>query len=80
MTVNGEGFVGVTDLEFVLNGSNDTDITVSGVTPAGDGRSLTATITIAGTATVGSRIVRVVTPAATSTIQPLGTNMFTVTP
>ncbi|MFQ5656702.1 MAG: IPT/TIG domain-containing protein [Candidatus Methylomirabilales bacterium] len=80
LTVNGEGFVGATDLQFVLNGTNDTNVTVSAVTPAADGRSLTATITIAGTATVGSRIVRVVTPAATSTIQPLGGNIFTVTP
>lgn len=79
LTVNGEGFSGAIDLQFVLNGANDSDITVSGVTPAGDGRSLTATITIAGTATAGSRTVRVVTPAATSTIQPLGANAFAVT-
>ncbi|MCZ6789328.1 MAG: hypothetical protein O7D33_05230 [Chloroflexi bacterium] len=79
LTVNGEGFGGATGLQFVLNGASDPDITMSGVTPAADGRSLTATITIAGTATPGPRTVRVVTPAGASTIQPLAGNVFEVT-
>jgi len=79
LTVNGDGFSGATDLQFILGGSVDSNITVSSVSPAPDGRSLTATITIAGGATTGARIVRVVTPAATSTILGVGGNVFTVT-
>ncbi len=79
LTVGGEGLAGATNLQFVRNGTIDSSFTVSGVTAASDGRSLTATISIAGTASPGLRTVRVVTPAATSTILPFGTNSFTVT-
>ncbi len=79
LTVTGEGLAGATNLEFVRSGAVDSSFTVSGVTPAPDGRSLTATITIAGTTSPGLRTVRAVTPTATSTIQPFEANSFTVT-
>jgi len=79
LTVGGNGLGGATNLQFVRNGAIDPNVTVSSVAPAADGLSLTATIAIAGAAAPGLRTVRVVTPAATSTILPFEANTFTVT-
>jgi hypothetical protein len=79
LTLTGGNFQGATAVRVLRNGSEDTTLTVTGLTPAGDGTSLTGTLSISGSAPVGARVVQVLTPQGTSTVFDLGTNRFTVT-
>ena len=79
VTLTGANFQGATTVRFLRNGSVDPTLTATGVTPAGNGASLTCTLTIGGSAATGARVVQVVSPQGTSTVFDLGTNRFTVT-
>ena len=57
MTITGSNFTGVTDVQF-FTGANDAGIVASGVTPSGDGTSLTLTVNFTGTALTGGHSVR----------------------
>jgi hypothetical protein len=78
VTLTGANFQGATAVRFLRNGSVDTTLTATGVTPAGNGTSLTCTLAIGGSAPTGARVVQVVSPQGTSTVFDLGTNRFTV--
>lgn len=79
VTLTGGNFQGATAVRFLRNGSVDPTLTATAVTPAGDGASLTCTVTIGGSAPTGARVVQVVTPQGTSTAFDVSVNRFTVT-
>jgi YD repeat-containing protein len=79
VTLTGGNFQGATAVRFLRNGSVDPTLTATGVTPAGNGASLTCTLTIGGSAPTGARVVQVVTPQGTSTAFDVSVNRFTVT-
>jgi len=80
VTLSGANFQGTSAVRFLRNGSVDTTLTATSISPAGDGTSVSFTLNISGSAATGSRVVQVVTPQGTSTNFDLGTNVFTVTP
>ena len=80
VTLSGANLQGASVVRFLRNGSVDTTLTVSSLVPAGDGTSVSFSLTISGSAATGPRVVQVVTPQGTSTNFDLGTNLFTVTP
>ena len=81
VTINGVGLTGATTLRLInASGANDTSITVSNVVVSGDGTSLTATLTIAGGAALGTRVMVIPTPNGDSIRIDVGTNTITVVP
>ena len=82
LTVNGVGLTGASTLRFVTasSGAIDTAFVVSNVSVSGDGTSLTATVTANSTATLGSHIIVVATPAGDSIGIDLGVNIINVVP
>jgi len=80
VTLSGANLQGASAVRFIRNGSVDTTLTASSLVPAGDGTSVSFSLTISGSAVTGPRVVQVVTPQGTSTNFDLGTNIFTVTP
>jgi YD repeat-containing protein len=78
LTVTGSGLAGTTSLEFLINGALDTAVTVVNVSAAPDGAHVTAQISIASTAVVGSRVVRARGSAGTTTAAGTGGNVFVV--
>jgi YD repeat-containing protein len=79
LTVNGVGLSGTTALRFInASGTTDTSITVSNIIVSGDGSSLTATVTVAAGAAVGSRPVFISTPNGDSITVNLGVNIINV--
>jgi len=82
LTVNGVGLTGATTLRFVTaaTGAIDTAFAVSNISVSGDGSSLTATVTANSTATLGSHIIVVATPAGDSIGVDLGVNTINVVP
>ena len=81
VTINGVGLTGATTLRLInASGANDTSITVSNVVVSGDGTSLTATLTIAGGAALGTRVMVVPTPNGDSIRIDVGTNTINVVP
>jgi len=80
VTLSGANLQGTSVVRFLRNGSVDTTLTASSLVPAGDGTSVSFSLTISGSAVTGPRVVHVVTPQGTSTNFDLGTNVFTVTP
>jgi len=81
VTINGVGLTGATTLRLInASGANDTSITVSNVVVSGDGTSLTATLTIAGGAALGTRVMVVPTRNGDSIRIDVGTNTITVVP
>jgi YD repeat-containing protein len=79
VTVNGVGLGGATVLRFInASGSPDSSLAASNITVNADGTSLTATITVSGSAPLGSRIVIISTPNGDSMIVDLGTNKINV--
>lgn len=81
VTINGVGLTGATTLRLInASGANDTSITVSNVVVSGDGTSLTATLTIAGGAALGTRVMIIPTPNGDSIRVAVGTNTITVVP
>ena len=79
LTVNGVGLSGAAALRFITTGgTTDTTITVSNIVVSGDGSSLTATVTVAAGAAVGSRTVFISTPNGDSLTVNLGVNIVNV--
>ncbi|MCI0372471.1 MAG: hypothetical protein L0214_14150, partial [candidate division NC10 bacterium] len=78
-TVTGTNLLGATRVDFLRgDGTPDPAITATDIAVTADGTTLTATVTIAGTAALGPRTVSVTTPGGTSdaTLSPATT--FTV--
>lgn len=78
VTLTGAGLQDATALTVLRNGSADSLVTVSDLTAAPDGTSLTATLTIDPTAPVGGRILQVTAGGQQSTPLGTGRNSFTV--
>ena len=77
-TMTGSDLAGVISIDFLLNNAPDTGITVINLTATPDGTQATAVISIASTAAVGPRVVRIHAPAGTTTSVGAGGNVFTV--
>lgn len=93
LTVTGANLTGATGVEFIdpttIHGNgngngdqpqSDSAFTVTNVKVATGGTQLTATVSIAASAKAGTRLVRVLTPSAASTLTLSAANTFTVTP
>lgn len=82
LTINGVGLTGASALRFVTtaSGAIDNAFVVSNITVNGDGTSLTATVTANSTATLGSHIIVVATPAGDSIGVDFGVNTFNIVP
>jgi hypothetical protein len=78
LTMTGSGLAGVISLEFLLNYAPDAAFTVTNLTATSDGTQATAVISIASTAALGPRAVRIRAPAGTTTSAGAGGNVFTV--
>jgi YD repeat-containing protein len=80
ITITGIDLTGATGLTFFGAATPDAAITVSSVAVNPDGTSLTANISIASTATTGTRTIRVDRPDGNSTAVRTSGNVFTVAP
>ena len=79
VTLIGAHLQGATTVQFLQNGIPDPTLTATAVTPAGDGASLTCTITISGSASPGRRVLQAGSvPTGMSTAFDVGANAFTV--
>ncbi len=67
-------------LQFLLDGSTDSSISVGPLTPNADGTQVTTTVTIPATAPIAGRVLRLTTAGgASSTPAGTGTNVLQVT-
>lgn len=82
LTLNGIGLTGASALRFVTTatGALDANVIASNITVNGDGTSLTATITINASATLGTHVIVVATPAGDSIGVDFGNNIVNVVP
>jgi YD repeat-containing protein len=78
VTLTGSGLDGATAVQFFNGATADANITVTNLTVDAQGTQITMQISIAAGASPGGRVVRVVTPAGTSTSVATGANGFTV--
>jgi len=78
LTMTGSGLAGVISVEFLLNYAPDAAFTVANLTATSDGTQATAVISIASTAALGPRAVRIRAPTGTTTSVGAGGNVFTV--
>jgi RHS repeat-associated protein len=78
LTVTGERLGGATALTFLKDGAPDATLTATGLQANPEGTQLTASVAIAPTAALGSRIVTVTTSGGTSDATPTLGNTFTV--
>ncbi len=78
LTLTGQGLSSPTALQFLLNGANDTTISVSNLTARGSTQA-TATISIASTATIAARVLQLTAGGVNSTPAGTGTNVLQVT-
>jgi YD repeat-containing protein len=78
LTMTGSGLAGVIGIDFLLNNAADAAITVANLSATPDGTQVAAVISIAATAAVGPRVVRIRSPAGTTTAVGAGGNVFTV--
>ena len=76
--LTGAGFAGATGVTFQVNGSNDASLSVTDLTVSPDGREAMVSLAIDPGAAPGPRVVRITTPAGTSTAAGTGANLFTV--
>ena len=80
ITINGENLDGTTGISFLTtDGVVDSTISVSNLTVDPNGTSLTATITVSGSAVLGQRVVVVTTAAGNSLTFSVGTNVLEIT-
>lgn len=81
LTINGTNLTGVTTLRFFnLSGAADATISVTNLTVAAAGNSLTATVTVNNNAATGRRLVVVATPTLPSLPVDTANTTFEVTP
>ena len=80
VTITGVNLTGAVDLKFLGASTPDAAITVSNLIVDGAGTTLTADVSILGTATTGTRTVRIDNPIGNSTAGSTGVNNFNVTP
>lgn len=78
LRVLGAGFGGATDVRFLRNNATDPDITVVTFSVSPDGTEVDVQIAIGPSAPLGARVVRITTPAGSSTADGTGGNLFTV--
>ncbi len=78
LTLDGSGFGGATAVTLLRNNAADPTIGVANLTVAPDGTQATVDITIDSAAPLGARVVRITTPAGSSTVAGTETNLFTV--
>ncbi len=78
LTVSGTNLAGATALTFLKAGAPDPSITASSPSVNPSGTTLTASVTIASSATLGARVVTVTTPSGTSSSTGTAANTFTV--
>jgi len=79
VTITGANLQGATGLSFITTGGIiDSSVTASGVTVNAEGTSLTATVTVNASATLGRRVVVIATPANHSLAVDVGFNIFEV--
>jgi len=76
--VLGAGFDGATTVSFLRNNAADPNITVVTFSVSPDGTEVNLEIAIAAGAAVGARVIRITTPAGSSTAGGTGGNLFTV--
>ncbi len=76
--LSGAGMTGATSVSFQLNGSNDANLSVTGLAVSPDGTQATFTLAIASGGVPGPRVVRITTLGGTSTASGTGGNLFTV--
>jgi YD repeat-containing protein len=82
ITISGANLSGTTALTLfdIANGVFDTNITVSNLNVNGAGTSLTATLTVSGTAALGRRVVIVTASGKSSPMTDAGANTIEVIP
>jgi YD repeat-containing protein len=78
VTLAGAGLEGATALALLRNNAVDSTITVSNLIVNANGTQATADLVIAAGAAAGGRVLRITTPAGSSTAAGTGTNIFTV--
>lgn len=78
LTMTGSGLAGAIGLDLLLNQVADPAITVTNLTSALDGTEVTAQISIAATAVLGPRVVRIHASAGSTTAVGTGGNVLTV--
>ncbi len=78
LRVLGAGLGGATDVRFLRNNATDPDITVITFSVSPDGAELDVEIAIGPSAPLGARVIRITTPAGSSTADGTGGNLFTV--
>jgi hypothetical protein len=80
VTLTGGNCQGTSAIRFLRDGAIDTTLTASGLVLAGDGTSVSFSLSISGSAATGVRVLQVVSPQGTSTDVDTGGNRLTVTP
>ena len=78
LRVLGAGFGGATSVSFLRNNAVDPDITVVTFSVSPDGTKADVEIAIGPSAPLGARVIRITTPAGSSTADGTGGNLFTV--
>jgi YD repeat-containing protein len=78
LSLSGFGLAGATAVELRLDHADDPAISLASLTVAPDGRQLSVAVSITAGAVPGPRVVRVRTPAGTSTSIGTAGNVFTV--
>jgi YD repeat-containing protein len=78
VTLTGVGLTDATSVEVLQNNAPDSAITVTNLSVSADGTQATVDLAIGAGATVGPRVVRITTPAGSSTAAGTGGNLFTV--
>jgi YD repeat-containing protein len=78
LTIEGAGFAGATRIEVLRNNTPDAAISAAPLSVDGSGTRVTTALTIESGAVIGARVVRITTPAGTSTLAGTGGNLFTV--
>jgi hypothetical protein len=78
MTISGVGLTAATAVEFFRTNVADTGFTVTNVSANAEGTEVTATVSIAGGAPSGPRVVRVTTPGGASTLAGSTGSLFSV--
>jgi YD repeat-containing protein len=77
VTLGGSGLTEATAVSFLRNDAIDPGITISGLSVNAEGTEATVVISIDTAAVPGLRVVRITTPAGTSTAVATGSNAFT---